>query len=358
VRLKVLHIINSLSTGGAEILLTNSLSPGGLSEHTENYLAYFKNGDYLHSQIDKSVQQFCLDYKGGLDIVRLLRQLRRIMITYKIDIVHTHLNPAGVYTHLVCPRQIPQVHTIHTTYSKDTETSWVKKTTEKYLYLQKRNSNVILLSDYTQKDFLSSVSFKGKSFILNNFVADDFFAVPEKKFNPANRRLNLVAAGTLKPLKNHVYLLEVFKHLKGYNISLDIYGGGDKTALQKVIQENELPVRLMGHSDKFDAVIGAYDLFIMPSIFEGFPLSVFEAMAANVPVMLSNITPLTSIVKEHAIYFELDNAAQTAAQITAIYNGQININTIAEAAKTYAQNIAARETYIKSLLKIYEDLRH
>jgi len=35
---KVLHVINSLTTGGAEILLVNSVSPGGQQQYTDNYL--------------------------------------------------------------------------------------------------------------------------------------------------------------------------------------------------------------------------------------------------------------------------------------------------------------------------------
>ncbi|MBK8519919.1 MAG: hypothetical protein IPL54_03200 [Chitinophagaceae bacterium] len=63
---KVLHIINSLTTGGAETLLANSLSPGGLQEHTDNYLAYFNKSSYLTDIIDKDVKLINLNYTGAL----------------------------------------------------------------------------------------------------------------------------------------------------------------------------------------------------------------------------------------------------------------------------------------------------
>lgn len=46
---------------------------------------------------------------------------------------------------------------------------------------------------------------------------------------------------------------------------------------------------MKGHSTQLNDIINNYDLFIMPSKFEGFPLSIFEAMAAGVPLMLSDI---------------------------------------------------------------------
>ena len=50
---KVLHVINSLTIGGTGMLLANSLSPGGLNEHVENYLLYvIKKNDVLEKLIN------------------------------------------------------------------------------------------------------------------------------------------------------------------------------------------------------------------------------------------------------------------------------------------------------------------
>ena len=170
------------------------------------------------------------------------------------------------------------------------------------------------------------------------------------------KQLKLVAIGYLKPLKNFEFLLEVFGHLTQYNITLDIYGGGDKTAFEKIINEKHLKIRLMGHIQKMQDVMGGYDMFIMPSKFEGYPLSVFEAMAAGLPLMLSDIEPLKNIVKEHAIYFDLDNVAKTAGQLKAILNNEVNIAEMAVQARIYAEKKVRRNIYITNLLKIYADV--
>lgn len=356
-RKKVLHVINSLTIGGAETLLANSLSPGGLQEHTDNYLVYFNKSSYLLDIIDKGVKIINLEYKGGFDIIRMLKKLRSIIKLHKIDIVHTHLTPASLYTHLVCPTPVRQVHTIHSTYSMDYETRPLMRWLERKLFLEKKSCNIISLSEFTKEDLLRSISFKGKVFVLNNFVADRYFGLPEKKYDGNKKELRLIAVGALKELKNFEYLLEVFEHLTGFEIYLDIYGGGDTLKYDTAIKSKDLKIKMMGHIDDMATVLHQYDLFIMPSKFEGFPLSVFEAMAAGVPLMLSDIAPLRSIVKEHAIYFSLNDAASVAAVIQQAFNDEVDIKEMSVHAKKYAEETGKKEKYINRLLQIYDELQ-
>lgn len=353
---KVLHVINTIIPGGAETLLANSLSPGGLSEHTENHLAFFMAPSYLLDRLDHRVIVHNLKYKGAADLFRLLRDLRKLIVDNKFDLIHTHLNPANVYSHLACPKGIPQVHTMHTIYSMDTDTSPFKVWMEKMVYLNRRSVNLINLSDYTRLDFLNSFPFKGKTFVLNNFVSDDFFNLKKRSSYIGGHPLKLIAVGTLKSLKNFEYLLEVFNFLKDYDISLDIYGRGDPSRYQEVIDLTQIKVRMMGPTSSIQELLPQYDLFIMPSKFEGFPLSVFEAMAAGVPVMVSNIPPLKSIILENGIYFDLDNPKSVADQLIDIFNRKININKLAPNAVQYAERTVRRDIYIDNLLNIYNEV--
>lgn len=351
---RVLHVINSLTIGGAETLLANSLSPGGLNNHTDNFLVYFNKSSHLLDIIDKNVKVICLQYKGGSDIFRGLKNLRSIIKDNQIDIIHSHLTPAGLYTHMMCPAAIPHVHTIHSTLSMDNETRPIMRFLDRQLFFKKRDCNIISLSDFTKEDFLQTISFKGKIFVLNNFVADRYFDIPQKKYDCRKGILRLVAAGTLKELKNFEYLLEVFEYLSGMEIYLDIYGEGDRSKYEDVIKNKNLKIKMMGSVDDMASVLPGYDLFIMPSKFEGFPLSVFEAMAAGIPLMLSDIPPLKTIVHEHALYFKLNDAAATANMIKEIFYGNIDINSISSQAKAFAAITVKREMYIQRLLNIYE----
>src|SRR5690606_17908609 len=103
-------------------------------------------------------------------------------------------------------------------------------------------------------------------------------------------KIKLVAVGNLKEAKNYFYLLEIFNQLKGLHITLDIYGiGYQKKELMDYIQKNELDVQLCGLKSIDPSVLQQYDYFIQASLHEGFGISVIEAMACGIPVILSDI---------------------------------------------------------------------
>lgn len=354
---KVVHVINSLMPGGAEMLLANSLAPGGLAAAADNTLVYLQGeSEFIRRRIDPAVPVVNLSYRGLPDLPFALERLRKLIRHIQPDIIHTHLNPAGWYTRLACPAGIPQVHTLHTTYSMDTETGRLKRWLEKKSYFSRRDCNLIFLSNYTRTDFMQAIPFRGKGFVLPNFVPDNFFAASARTFPSDARALRLVAVGRLSPVKNIDYLLDVFAELTGQPISLDIYGTGDGTGYQQQINERKLNITLKGPHPDIASVLPQYDAFILPSLFEGFPLSVFEAMAAGLPLLVSDIAPLHDVVKEHALYFPLDNAAAVAGLLQSILHQQQPVNAMAAAALHYANATVRRSSYTERLLQIYGEV--
>lgn len=357
-KLKILHIINSLQPGGAEHLLANSLAPGGLQEHADNDLVYLRGSSYLINKIDPRVNTYNLNYKGKTDILQLLISLRRIIKKKKYDIVHSHLPHSGLYTALVCPPGIPHIHTVHSTHSLNKKNRHsVFNFLDRKLLLEKKNSNVIVISEFNKTDILQNLNFKGNIFVLHNFIEDIYFNNTRQKKQKEKNSLKIIAVGNLTESKNYNYLIEIFKHLRDKNIYLDIFGAGDITAYQKSLAKNNIKnINFKGSvPDIYDHVCN-YDLFIMASKFEGFGLAIFEAMASGIPVMISNIPSLRSIINEHAIYFDLDNAEKTAGELTKILNNEIDIETLITDAKAYATELANRENYISNLLQIYNKI--
>lgn len=273
-----------------------------------------------------------------------------------ISIVHTHLTPSDFYTGLILPKNVIQVHTIHSTYSMDNTQRPYKLFLEKHLYFNRKDCNLIFLSSYNREDFLRTIKFSGKTFVLNNFIGEEYFGKEISFYPPGAAELKMIAVGGLRDEKNHAYLIDIFSFLKDHNISLDIYGTGDKTKYEAIVKERQLMIRFMGQHDKLNTVLKKYDLFILPSKFEGFGLSIFEAMVSGVPVMLSNLDSLKSIVGDNAIYFELDNSEKAAQQIIDVLQNKIDINKMAVKAKAYAEKTVRREIYINKLLQIYEQV--
>lgn len=355
-RLKVLHVINSLHIGGAEVLLANTLSGHGLAGHVENVLAFFIGGSPLLQKIDASVKKVDLHYKGGLDLPFLLKRLRRLVKEVKPDIIHSHLNPAGSYVNMVKPKDTPQIHTLHTMYTQDRETKAGLRWLEQKTLFTSNSSGLIFLSKMLEKDFSSAISFKGQRYVLPNFIDDAFFLNPPPA--PEKGRLKVVAIGTIRAVKNYDYLLDIFARLKDQNITLDIYGGGDPSALQRRIDEEDLPVKLMGQTTQVASVLPNYDLFIMGSHYEGYPLSVVEAMATGLPVLLSDIPSLRETAHEYATYFSLSEPDLAAEAVKAYLLTPERFHAQTLAGRAYAGEVGRKDRYIQRLLEIYHQTIH
>lgn len=157
-----------------------------------------------------------------------------------------------------------------------------------------------------------SLKAESKSIVIHNPV---YIKENEYSFNPA-RDNRIVAVGRLYPQKNHRLLIDAFADIsKLYpGLVLEIYGDGPlETSLQAQICSLGLSdkVRLMGGvSNIFDCIYGA-GLFVMPSLYEGMPNALMEAMCLGIPVLSSDCPcggPRELIVNgQNGFLFEVDN---------------------------------------------------
>jgi glycosyltransferase involved in cell wall biosynthesis len=113
--------------------------------------------------------------------------------------------------------------------------------------------------------------------------------------------------GRLNAQKNHPFLLRVFKEYnkKNPNSVLLLVGDGElKDDIVALIKQYGLSdcVKLLGARRDVHRVLQAFDVFVFPSLYEGFGIVVLEAQAAGLPCVISSNIPdevvLTSLVKK------------------------------------------------------------
>ena len=130
--------------------------------------------------------------------------------------------------------------------------------------------------------------------------------------------------------KGQDLLLEALNKIKykiSFRITVDFIGEGyDKQLLTEMAEMLflESNTRFLGKRER-DYVyshLRDYDLFVQPSRYEGFGLTVAEAMAANVPVLVSNNEGPFEIINKgkYGFYFEKDNSDDLAKRIMYIIN--------------------------------------
>lgn len=110
------------------------------------------------------------------------------------------------------------------------------------------------------------------------------------------------AIGRLVPVKGHIHLVEAFarcaERLPGALLVI-IGDGRSRSDLEAAVERLGLHGRVLLPGAKADALqyIRAFDVFVMPSLSEGLPLALLEAMSGELPVIASNIPAMAPILK-------------------------------------------------------------
>lgn len=202
--------------------------------------------------------------------------------------------------------------------------------------------------------------FGNKSFtIVPNAIDTNKF-----KFNPEIRRklrnsLGISEdikvyghVGTFRTPKNHSFLIDVFAELHKSEpaAKLVLVGSGE---LLDIIKAKVLSLGLndavafMGQQNNVNEWLSAFDVFLMPSLWEGLPVSVVEAQCAGLPCAISNVidkdVDLTGCIK----YLPLKASAEQWAE---------TINTIADTNRNEMGEIVSKSGYeIKTAAKWISD---
>jgi glycosyltransferase involved in cell wall biosynthesis len=113
----------------------------------------------------------------------------------------------------------------------------------------------------------------------------------------------LLAVGNLYPIKGHLILFEALAQLDAAGVQawrVAIAGRGrEKPEFQRVVRELGIAdrVHLLGHRDDVPDLLAAADVFAMPSLVEGFPLALLEAMYAGKPIVASAVGGIPEAIK-------------------------------------------------------------
>ena len=114
--------------------------------------------------------------------------------------------------------------------------------------------------------------------------------------------------------KNHSFLIDVFEkiHQKNKNFILVLVGGGDLlTDIRNYVEEKGLSkfVIFLGVKNNVHELLNVFDLFVLPSVFEGLPVSIVEAQANGLPCILSDTITQEVKVNENVYYISLENGS-------------------------------------------------
>lgn len=182
----------------------------------------------------------------------------------------------------------------------------------------KKSTKIMTVSQNTKKDILKFFKVNpDKIEVIYNGVGKEFVKKGKEeieylyeKFNiPKNKKI-IMYVGNLKPHKNLERLLEAYSKIQDKEETVLLLVGKsfkkydileDKEKLLK-IKENVIHTGMVEQKELVD-LYNLADLFVFPSLYEGFGIPVLESLACGTPVICSNTSSLPEVGKDRVGYF-------------------------------------------------------
>ena len=242
--------------------------------------------------------------------VRYVRQLKKRIQLGKYDIVHIHGNSRTMVLELLaaklagCPVRIAHGHTTNCTYK-----ALHYLVTPLFFSLA---THLVACGEKVGKFLFGKRPYT----IIPNGIPIKKYGFQSIRRQSLRRELGLEEklvlcnVGSLSQGKNQAFLLGVLKVLLQKNPNAHLLLVGDGQLRQELEEQAKgLPVTFVGLTNQVEDYLNAADVFVMPSLFEGFPLSAMEAQANGLPCILSDTITREVNVTGNIRYLPLEEAA-------------------------------------------------
>lgn len=305
----MLHVITTLNRGGAENHLV-ALINGQLVRGLQVEVAYLKGEGYWRSVLEHAgakVTCLGLRYYGELRPALRLRQLWR---TARPDLVHVHMPPAELYTRLAFLGN----GKVAVVVSKHNDEPFFRGPGQRLVgrWVSAQAKHVIAISDAVNRYVTgpalgcppSQTTTVHYGIDPTSFREVDPALVRNVRHEWSIRDDELLfgTIARLVPQKAlHILIRGFALYVRRSNASsrLAIVGSGPLSAdLRKHADENGISDKIIwaGFREDIPAVMGAFDVFALTSIYEGFGLVLLEAMAAGKPIVATRVSAIPEIV--------------------------------------------------------------
>ena len=288
---KVLHLLASNSYSGAENVVCNIIE-----NCRDEYDMYYCSRDGAIRDILKQKNIKFISYSK-----LTIRNIKKIVRDKQIDIIHAHDFQASfiasflkkdckIISHLHCNYQLLKLKEI---------------VGLAYSIVQKNFSSIIVVSDEILKVASFGKKIEKKTTILPNVVDSNKVIIQSKKFK--SKKYDLIFLGRLIELKQPLLFIDIVKKLKQKNSTIQacIVGDGNLyTECEKQIKDNNLNnnIDMLGFQKNPFPYISNSKIAVLPSKFEGLPMSVIECMILDTIVINSGVGGLKEMYNGYEKY--------------------------------------------------------
>lgn len=304
-KLRVLHVIIGHGFGGLENVVLDLVRAGD-KDRFSYYILCLSSPDVVRRKLEASGATVLeLGYGRGLHF-GLPLAIRRVVREYAIDIVHSHDFNPFFYTTLAClgRRKLARVYTEHSSVlSLGGRHHWVIR------LFSHANDAMVMVSGHLQRHYADHVGVSDKrTVVIHNGIDTRLFVAPADKRELKQEfglegKLVIGTALRFIEQKGLQYLIASAPDVKRRFPDVRFLLVGDGRAKESLLaQVRALEVEdvflFPGYRNDVVRILSAFDIYVLPSLWEGLPLGMIEAMLTGLPIVATDVGGVPEVLRD------------------------------------------------------------
>lgn len=357
--MKVLQIINSLATGGAERLITESI-PLYQEKGIQMELLCLNNKlTPFWENLEKKSNTKIIGLTSG-SVYNPLLIFKIIPYLKKYDLVHAHLFPTLYWVVLAKWISFSKTKIVYTEHSTNNRRRDKKlfKFLDKFIY--SRLVYIGCISEATKANLIQYLDYKKSNIsVIFNGINLKYFDIKRINnyldFNHSDFKLIQISSFTNQ--KDQPTLIKSMTLLPD-NFKLILVGDGPlRKDNEDLVNAFNLENRVffLGIRNDIVNLVKFSDVCILSSNYEGFGLAILEGMACGKPSIASNIDGVKEIIANYGLLFQQGNSKELAELILKLHDDHAFYNQIAKQCLERAKHFDIHKM-VNSYINVYKNI--
>lgn len=357
--MKVLHVITSLLTGGAETLLVDIVTDLRRQGHEVDVVLFDGEETPLKERLQTSgCKIICFSMKRSFYNPMYIIKLARLIRHY--DIVHTHNFSPQLFTAIASiGSKVKRVTTEHNTSNRRVAWKWYRPI-DRWMY--NRYQRIICISDKAEENLRLLMGNHLKTevqTIYNGINLERFQNGKPITLSPDEiGKKIIVMVAAFRPQKDQDTLIGAMSLLPKNKYVLWLVGDGERrNKMEELAENNNIKdsVKFLGLRTDIPDILKTADIIVMSSHYEGLSLSSIEGMSVGKPFVASDVDGLHEITVDAGILFPEGDAKALATSIENLMSNPDYYHHVATTCMQRAQQYDIKKTILR-YLQVYEEL--
>ena len=364
-RVRVVYLAHTFEVGGAEEMVLNLVRR--LPDRFEPHVCCIHERGPIGEEIARTgTPVTSLGLTPGIRHPWAVAGIRRYLSDTSPTIVHTFLLTASLYGRLAAIlARVPVI--VGTEVNIYEHKRPVHAWAERFLMA---GTDCVVASAASVKAFYERQVHADPTKVTVIYNAVDFGQLQVTVPRPELRRtlglpLDALVAGTIARLteqKGHSYLFEALSDAPELqHVHLLVVGDGDRRARlehEAVDRGLQRRVRFVGARRDLGNLLAAMDLFVLPSLWEGLPLSLVLAMGAALPVVSTDVAGIPEVVTDGATGWLVPpgDAASLRRALVRVATDRAGSAAMGRAARAWVLPRFGVDRYVSNVVSLYDRL--